>query len=352
LRTRESAPYIPVYCHSARNFKRILCPPRGGFQNGPYHGRLRALSCAQDRLFPRSSDKEMKQRTKIWQPLVAALLAGALLSCGWEGALDAAEPAQPPVPAAAPAPSRPALTVRQGEGSPAASPDGAGLAPFIEVKDKNRISASAKNRPLDELLRIMSEKNLFEIRGPVPRGEGITVEFSNLTLEQALKKVMRGYNYVLVDQGTSRKPALIVMGQVTRGTSAEQGSSPQTPQRVINQPRAPEGSPVPPTPAVEQPGPGLQKGQPPVPAGAQAGGTPTNRPPEPVAQEPANQPQPNGPPGMNGVAPKPGEGAAQQPQQRPQQQPQQQPPTPTAPAGEGPVPTPPSSVNDTLPKGF
>lgn len=284
-----------------------------------------------------------------------ALLAGALLPCGGERALDAAAPAQAPVPAAAPAQSRPALTVRQGEGSPAASPDGAGLAPFIEVKDKDRISASAKNRPLDELLRIMSEKNLFEIRGPVPRGEAITVEFSNLTLEEALKKVMRGYNYVLVGQGTSRKPALIVMGQVARGTSAEQGSSPQTPQRVINQPRAPEGSPVPPTPAVEQPGPGLQKGQPPVPAGAQTGGTPTN-PPEPVAQQPANQPQPNGPPGMNAVAPKPGEGVAQQPQQQqPQQQPQhqqEQPPTATAPAGDGPVPTSPGSVNDSLPKGF
>jgi len=312
----------------------------------------------------------MKQRTKIWQPLVMALLAGTLLPCGWERALDAAAPAQPPVPAAAPAQSRPALTVPQGGGSPAASPDGVGLAPFIEVKDKDRISASAKNRPLDELLRIMSEKNLFEIRGPVPRGEAITVEFSNLTLEQALKKVMRGYNYVLVGQGTSRKPALIVMGQVTRGTSAEKGSSPQTPQRVINQPRAPEGSPVPPTPAVEQPGPGLQRGQPPVPAGAQAGGTPTNRPPEPVAQQPANQPQPNGPPGMNAVAPKPVEGAAQQPpqpqpqQQPPQQQPQpqqqppqpqpqqEQPPTATAPAGESPIPTSPGSVNDTLPKGF
>ena len=290
----------------------------------------------------------MKQRTKIWQPLIVALLAGALLFSGWESALEAAAPDQPPVPAPRPAQSRTALPVRQGEGFPAASPDGAGLAPSIEVKDKDRISASAKNRPLDELLRIMSEKNLFEIRGPLPRGEAITVEFSNLTLEQALKKLMRGYNYVLMDQGTSRKPALIVIGQVTRGPSAEQGPSPQAPQRVINQPRAPEGSLVPPTPAGEQPGPGFQRGQPPVPAGAQTGGAPTNRPPEPVPQEPANQPQPNGPPGASGVAPKPGEGAAQQPLQ----QPQQQPPTPAAPAGEAPVPTSPGSVTDTLPKGF
>jgi hypothetical protein len=82
--------------------------------------------------------------------------------------------------------------VLQGKSPQVVPPDGASQAPFIEVKDRDRISASAKNRPLDELLRILSQKDLFEIKGPVPQREGITVEFSNLTLEQAPKELMRG----------------------------------------------------------------------------------------------------------------------------------------------------------------
>jgi len=294
----------------------------------------------------------IKQRIRKWQPLLVALVTGGSLLCWWESALGAAAPAQAPVPAAGPAQSSPGSTVRQGEGSPPASPDGAGQALFIEVKDKDRISARVKNRPLDELLRIMSQKNLFEIKGPVPRGEAITVEFSNLTLDQALKKLMKGYNYVLVDQGASRKPLLMVMGQATRGTNGEQGQGPPTPQPVINQPLPPGGgSSAPPAPAVQQPvSAPFQKAPRPAPAPGQEGGSPSSPPQAPVAQpvvnqpQPVvNQPQPGSPPAVSSNVPGPVEGPTGQPQ------PQQQPPAQGAQTGETPVP---GSMNDALPAGF
>ena len=295
-----------------------------------------------------------------------ALATGGSLLCGWESALEAAAPAQAPVPAAATAQSSPGSTVRQGEGSPPASPEGAGQALFIEVKDKDRISARVKNRPLDELLRIMSQKNLFEIKGPVPRGEAITVEFSNLTLDQALKKLMKGYNYVLVDQGASRKPLLMVMGQATRGTNGEQGQAPPTPQPVINHPLPPGGgSSAPPAPAVQQPvSAPFQKAPRPAPAPGQEGGSPSSPPqapvaqpvvnqPQPVVNQPqpvvnqsqpvVNQPQPGSPPAVSSNVPGPVEGPTGQPQ------PQQQPPAQGAQTGETPVP---GSMNDALPAGF
>jgi hypothetical protein len=301
----------------------------------------------------------MKRRIREWQALAAALVAVASLLWGWESALKAAAPAQAPVPAAGQTPSHPASTARQGEGASAASAEDSGQALFIEVKEKDRISASVKNRPLDQLLRIMSQKNLFEIKGPLPQGEAITVQFSNLTLEQALKQVMKGYNYALVDQGTSRKPVLMVMGPATGGASGAQGQTLPTPQPMIRQPQAPGGGPpAPPAPAVEQPGSmPPQRGLRNAPAPAQEGGSPPSQPQAPVAQpvvnqsqpvlsqpqQGVNQPQPGSPPGVTSGAPSQGEAPAGQPRS------QQQPPAQGPQTGEAPVP---GSMNDTLPKGF
>ncbi|HUJ68044.1 MAG TPA: hypothetical protein VLW86_00900 [Syntrophorhabdales bacterium] len=284
----------------------------------------------------------MKQRIKIWHPMALALLTGALLFCGTESAREGTAQAQAPVPAAGPALSSPALTVRQGEGSPAGSADGGGQALFIEVKDKDKISANVKNRPLDELLRTMSQKNLFEIRGPLPRGEGITVEFSNLTLEQALKKLMKGYNYVLMDQGASRKPLLMVMGPATRGAYGEQGQAQPAPQPVVNQPPVQNAPNAPPAPAIGQPGPPPQRVPRVPPAAGQEAGIPPGQPQQPVAQPVVNQPQPGAPPEVNSGPPNAGGQAAGQPQP-------EQPPVQGGQAGEAPVP---SSVTNALPSGF
>jgi hypothetical protein len=70
-------------------------------------------------------------------------------------------------------------------------------APLIVLSSDGRISANVQNRPLEEMLRLMSEKNLFKIQGPLPTGVLVTLvtsQFSDLTLEEAFNTILAGYN--------------------------------------------------------------------------------------------------------------------------------------------------------------
>lgn len=62
------------------------------------------------------------------------------------------------------------------------------------------MSADMEDRPLNEALRNMAEKGIIEIDGRMPGGEPLTLHFTHLTLDEALSKIMRGYNYVVVDR--------------------------------------------------------------------------------------------------------------------------------------------------------
>jgi hypothetical protein len=87
------------------------------------------------------------------------------------------------------------------------------LQPVISVSPDQLISASVADQPLSDVLRAMSEKQLFDMKGTTPYSETISIFFSDLTLEQALKKLMRGYNYVLLNQNEGEKPLLMIMGK-------------------------------------------------------------------------------------------------------------------------------------------
>jgi hypothetical protein len=129
--------------------------------------------------------------------------------------------------------------------------DGAKRVPVIEVTKEHKISAKVENRPLNEVLRMMSDMKLFDIKGALPSGEPLSANFTDLCLDQALKKMMRGYNYALMDQGTSQKPLLMVMGRIERAKSSEV-SPPQPPPPSSNQAPDPKTYYVPPT-TVEPP---------------------------------------------------------------------------------------------------
>jgi hypothetical protein len=136
----------------------------------------------------------------------------------------------------------------------------------VAVSEKNLVSARVNNRPIGDLLGVMAEKKLFDIKGSVPPGESITMTFSDLSLHDALKKIMRGYNYVLIDQPAGQKPLLMVLGKTERNMAAEtavvQPSSPQPASLVPD----PNSSYVPPNTAEAQrpanPATGLPNPQP------------------------------------------------------------------------------------------
>ncbi len=205
----------------------------------------------------------------------------------------------------------------------------------IEITKEAKITATIENKPLQEALRMMAEKNLFEIRGTVPAGEPVTVHFSNVTLDEALKKLMRGYNYVIMSQGTSQKPSLTVMGKIQADRPA--APSAQTASAPSGQPALPPTSQgltpgtyyVPPTllpPAGSpSPAPPGRRGTERRPSEQgndtrQTTGQPQGQPPTATPQDPpaAGNPQQQQQPEQQQQAPQ------QQQQGEPQQQQQQQ----------------------------
>jgi hypothetical protein len=88
--------------------------------------------------------------------------------------------------------------------------------PVIEVTKGRRISGHVVNLTLSEVLRLMSEKGLFDIKGPLPPGGSLSITFLDLTLDETLKKLMRGHNYALLHEGPAKRPVLMLMGKVAR----------------------------------------------------------------------------------------------------------------------------------------
>jgi len=92
-----------------------------------------------------------------------------------------------------------------------------GPLPDLSIVD-SAVSADVDDRPLGEVLRIMAEKGLIEMNGGARGSEPLTVHFRGLPLDQAISRIMRGYNYVLIERGKARAPQLRIMGKIERGT--------------------------------------------------------------------------------------------------------------------------------------
>ncbi len=186
------------------------------------------------------------------------VFGSAFLPCREAGAADAAtgdSPAQVNLPGqpgmagilARGAPSVKGQTMGE-QGGPQTGPAGiqaVRLPPVIAITRDDKISADIKAYPLNETLRAMAAKRLFDIQGPLPTGEEITVQFSGATLDEALKKLMRGYNYVLMDQGASRRPVLMLIGKIQRGASTPPSSQPAQAEPQAANPPVPAQNPPP-----------------------------------------------------------------------------------------------------------
>ena len=208
----------------------------------------------------------------------------------------------------------------ESQGGPQTGPAGTQATrqpPVISITKDDKIDADIRAYPLNETLRAMAAKRLFDIKGPLPTGEEITVQLSGVTLDEALKKLMRGYNYVLVDQGASQKPVLMLIGKIQRGAS-----TPPLSQPVQGEPQA-ANPPVP----VQNPPAGPQAGIPPQPVPLNRRAAPNGPPANGAAPGAAGNPGPAGP---QEAQPNPAPPAVGQVPVQPQQAPQ---------AGQGQVQT-------------
>ena len=172
--------------------------------------------------------------------------------------------------------------------------------PALTVTNESRISVNVDKQPLNVLLRMMAEKKLFNISGGAAGAEFLTLHFSNLTLPEALSKMLRGYNYVVIDRGKNQPPVLAVMGKIEKGAVAAHAQAP-APAPAMPEPRSyapPEPEPAPPV-TVVTPQPGMSARQPAarpqMPQEARPGGE--------AQRQQAGQPPPAGQPARQAEAP-------------------------------------------------
>jgi len=195
----------------------------------------------------------------------------------------------------------------------------------IAVSGNGTISANIKNRPLGEMLRLLSEKHLFEISGPLPGkalSTPVSMEFSDLTLDEVFDKMMRGYNYAFIRDDVSERRVLMVLGEIARVTYQESARPAQPPAQAEQTPQQSTGAL--PAASAPQPGSGTPEGAavPPRPRVAnlpQRNRPITESPPTPPGQvqgveTPEAPAQEQKPPDQQGIArpgaaPEPGAGA-------------------------------------------
>jgi hypothetical protein len=71
----------------------------------------------------------------------------------------------------------------------------------IKVMKGGRVSADIVDLPLTQVLADLSQKLPIDIKGSLDRDKRLTLHFSQVTLQEALRQIMAGYNYVVIEPG-------------------------------------------------------------------------------------------------------------------------------------------------------
>ena len=88
----------------------------------------------------------------------------------------------------------------------------------FRVTKEMHITADITGFSLGQALAVLSQNMPLEIRGSVAGDERLTLRFSQLTLQQALREMMAGYNYVLIEPGAQEPLVLVIIGKAEKET--------------------------------------------------------------------------------------------------------------------------------------
>ena len=95
--------------------------------------------------------------------------------------------------------------------------DASAAGDVIKVTEGGRISADIVDLPLTRVLADLSQKLPMEIKGSPNGNERLTLHFSHLTLQEALQKIMAGYNYVLIGpEPAGGRLTITILGKADR----------------------------------------------------------------------------------------------------------------------------------------
>jgi hypothetical protein len=84
------------------------------------------------------------------------------------------------------------------------------------LKRDGKIDAQINNQPLNQTLRELATKFSIDLKGISVGSEAVILNLSDVPLEELLKKMMRGYNYVLVRPEKSDRLMLMVLSRADR----------------------------------------------------------------------------------------------------------------------------------------
>jgi hypothetical protein len=87
--------------------------------------------------------------------------------------------------------------------------------PFSVNKD-GRITAQADSVTLSTAVRDLSRQLSFEVKGMALGNDAISLDLSNVTLDDLLKRMLRGYNYALIRPENADRAVLMILGKASR----------------------------------------------------------------------------------------------------------------------------------------
>lgn len=93
---------------------------------------------------------------------------------------------------------------------------------MFEVGSQKKITARIANAPLQDVLEALCSAFNVEIKGMPRSDEMVSLTITDATLEELLKRLLRGYNYVYMQDRQHAKPAIIVFGKTERPRYAEE----------------------------------------------------------------------------------------------------------------------------------
>lgn len=113
---------------------------------------------------------------------------------------------------------------------------------MFEIDKEGNINTTIANAPLQEVLENFCSTFNLELKGTVASNETISLSMPKSTFDETLKRLMRGYNYVLLQDATSDKFSIILIGKAERSKYSEE--RPAT--HAATEPPAYEQSTIPP----------------------------------------------------------------------------------------------------------
>lgn len=112
---------------------------------------------------------------------------------------------------------------------------------MFETDKEGSVTAHVENVPLAEVLKNFCATFNLDMKGTPANGESINFTITKGTFDEALKRLMRGHNYVLIQDVAARKPTLILLGKAERRNVEDLPAA-----RVATEP-SPYASAVPPS---------------------------------------------------------------------------------------------------------